>query len=54
MGLDFLKEDRIEVQDLGVICIEVTEMIGSADLAREGKMTEAFRFSLLHSRESAL
>lgn len=43
MGLDFSKEDRAGVRELGVNCIEVTEMTGS-DLAGEGKLIEAFQF----------
>lgn len=43
VGLDFSKEDRAGVRDLGVNCIEVTEMTGS-DFAREGKLIEAFQF----------
>lgn len=54
MGLDFSNEDKSEVQDVGgVICIMVAELIGLVDLAREGRVVEAFPF-LLFSRESAL
>lgn len=44
VGLDFSKEDRTGVTGLGVIRTEVTEMIGSVDLVREGKMIEVFNF----------